>query len=297
MEENKKNNFTLTWLPKKTFEILAIVPWNEITSARKQAITKAGEEIEIKGFRKGKAPENLVVENIGLNKLLDLTLDKIIPEIYTNAVKQFGLRPIVSPKIELVSAKENEDWQIKFVSCEEPEVKLGEYKDQIKKMKTLDSIWTPDKGTDLNKKDKPAKDENEEREAKLEKIIKWFTENIKFEISDLILESEVNRKLSELLEQTQKLGLTIDQYLSSTGKTIEAIRQEYKIQAERTLTLQLILGAVAEQEKIEVKDEDIEKALSSAKNEEEKKALEAQKYLIASIIRQQKTLDFLADLV
>lgn len=293
--DKKNNNFSLTWLPKKTFEILATVPWQEVESAKKIALSKAKENLEIKGFRKGKAPDDLVTADIGQNKTLELTLEKLISQLYPEAVSCLGLKPIVSPKIELVSAKEGEDWQIKFIACEEPEVKLDSYKEEIKKLMSASSIWTPKSGIDPTKKEKPF-EEDKKKEQKLEKITSWLVENIKPEIGDLLIDSEVNRKLVELLEEIKKLGLTVDQYLSSTGKTVESLRQEFKLQSERTIRLQLILNSIAESEKIEVKSEEIEKVVSSAKNEEEKKALDSQRYLLASILRQQKTLDFLAGL-
>lgn len=65
---------------------------------------------------------------------------------------------------------------------------------------------------------------------------------------------------------------------------------------ERSLCLQFLLSAISEAEKIEVEPLEIEKAISSAKNEEERKTLESQKYFLATVLRQQKTLDFLANL-
>ncbi len=292
----KNNQFSLTWLPKKTFEVMAKIPVSEVEKAKKEAINKAGELLEIKGFRKGKAPENLVIETLGPSKILELTLEKIIPDLYPKAVSSYGLKPIVSPKVELVSAKDKEDWQVKFTACEEPEIKLGNYKEELKKQKAAASIWTPEKGAEPVKKEKSAEDLAKEKDEKLDKAISWLFENIKIEISDLIIESEVNHKLSELLDQTPKLGLTIDQYLASTGKTVASLKEEYKKTVERTVGLQLILSAVAEAEKITVSPEEIEKTISSAKSEEEKKSLESQKYLLSSVLRQQKTLDFIDNL-
>ena len=106
----------------------------------------------------------------------------------------------------------------------------------------------------------------------------------------------MTRKLSGLLEQTQKLGLTIDQYLTSVGKTVEQVKEEYRRSSQENLSLEFILGKIADSEKIEVTPEEIEKMLASAKNQEEKKAMESQKYLIATLLRRQKTLDFLVSL-
>jgi len=297
MPDKNTNSFNLTWLPKKTFEVLATIPWSEIEKARRQAFAKAGETMEIKGFRKGKAPENLIAETFSQSRLLELTLQEIVPDLYSKAISSLGLKPIVSPKIELISAQEKENWQIKFTSCEEPEVKLGNYKDELKKQKAAGSIWTPEKGIHQDEKKESSENPAMKKDEKLDRIIKYLLDNIKLEIGDPLLDTEINRKLAELLEQTQRLGLTIDQYLASTGKTIESLKQEYKSQAEKTLSFQLILGAIAEAEKIAVAPEEIDKAIATAKDEKEKKALESQKYFLASMLRQQKTLDFLSNLL
>jgi hypothetical protein len=52
----------------------------------------------------------------------------------------------------------------------------------------------------------------------------------------------------------------------------------------------------ADEEKIEVNPKDLLKIMSSAKTDEEKKALEEQRYVITTMVRRQKTLDFLGSL-
>ena len=290
--DKKSDSFQLTWLPKKTFEILVTIPWSEIKKERESVAKEAGKEMEIKGFRKGMAPPKIVLEHFDKQKLLEAVLSKILPDNYQKAVSRFGLKPIASPKIELVSNKDEDDWQVKFTSCEIPDVSLGNYKDDLRGQKAASKIWKP--GEKPEEKEKEIK---ESKEAKLQKAIEYLQKNIKVEVSDLLLEEEVTHKLSQLLDQSQKLGITIEQYLTSLGKTTAQLREEYKIASEKNLSLEFILNKIAETEKITVSSEEIEKAVSSAKSEEEKKSLEAQKYLLASILRQQKTLDFLSGLV
>lgn len=293
MDNNlRSDNLNLNSLPKKTFEITVKVLFSDIEKARNSVIAVEKEKIEIKGFRKGHAPEKMVREEIGEKKLLELTLDKILSDLYKNAVAHFNLKPVVSPKVELVSAKEDEDWEIKFVTCEEPEVVLGNYKEELKKAKPAPKIWTPDEKA--AKKDE--EDKEDERGKKINAYLDWFINNTKLEIGDLLVEDEINHKLSSLLEQIQKLGLTLDQYLASTGKKPEDIKESYKIEAERTLKMEFILGKIAEEEKISVSPEEIEKAIASAPTDVDKKALENQKYFLAVLLRRQKTLDFLAQI-
>jgi len=290
-----KINYNLRQLPKKTFEIEVNIPWEEVEPIKNKVIKKFQETTEVKGFRKGKAPSDLVASVVGDEKILENILQELISRIYSEAIRHFDLKPVVTPKVELVSAKEKETWKIKFTSCEEPEVNLGNYKEEIKKMKLASNIWVPGKESS-NEQDKESDQNQQTKDAKLSKIISWLMENIPVEISDLLVESETSHNLVEFLEELRKLNLSLDQYLATTGKTVEALREEYRQQAERTIKLQLLLKQIADQEKITVDNEEIEKMINSAQNEEEKQALEKQKYYLASILRQQKTLDFIANL-
>lgn len=276
-----EENFQLTWLPKKTFEIMATFSWEEVQSSQEKAIEESKKTLEIDGFRKGKAPSPLVIKALGPQKLLELTLQHLVPEAYQKAVSQLGLKPITTPKVQLISAKEKEAWQIKFTGCEEPEFQLGDYKEEIRRAKAVKEIWTPEKGT---------------VPPDATSALSWLLQNIKIEINDLLLEEEVIRKLVGLLEQTQKLGLTIEQYLSSIGKTVEQIKEDYRKASQDNLALEFILGRIAEEEKIEVKPEEIDQVIAQVKDAKEKSTLESQRYYLAGLLRRQKTLDFLASL-
>jgi trigger factor len=290
--KTKDQQFQLTRKPKNEFEVLVTLPWLEIKKAQEKEVVEARERLEIKGFRKGKAPENLVVEALGPQRLLELTLQAVVPDYYQKAVSELKLKPILTPKVQLVNAKENEDWQIKFTACEEPTVDLGNYQEEIRKLKASKQIWTPGKAGQPEKE----KTEKEGQEERLNRAIDFLLKNVKVEICNLLVEEEVTRRLSELLEQTQKLGLTIDQYLNSLGKTVEQIREEYIRSAQTNMALEFILSKIADTEKITVAPEEVEKMITAGKTEEERKALEGQRYLLATLVRRQKTLDFLASL-
>lgn len=90
--------------------------------------------------------------------------------------------------------------------------------------------------------------------------------------------------------------MSVEQYLSSTGRTADGVRKEYEEQARRTLTLEFALEEIADREGIIISDDDIDTVIKTAKTDEEKKSLGAQRYYIASVLRRQKTLDFLSSL-
>jgi len=102
--------------------------------------------------------------------------------------------------------------------------------------------------------------------------------------------------LSQLLNDIKRLGLSLDQYLASTNRKPEDLRAEYARRAENDIKLEFVLQKIAELEKISVSDTEIEDAIQKAKDPAEKQNLSSNKYLLAGILRQQKTLDFLTNL-
>ena len=60
--------------------------------------------------------------------------------------------------------------------------------------------------------------------------------------------------------------------------------------------MEFALQKIATEEGITVEEKEVEEAIQKAKDEKERKHLETNRYLLASILRQQKTLDFLKNL-
>ena len=102
--------------------------------------------------------------------------------------------------------------------------------------------------------------------------------------------------MSQTLDEVKRLGLTLDQYLASTGRKAEDLKKEYEQKAENDIKLEFVLQKIAQEEKITVEDKEVKEAILQAKSDAERQNLQANKYLLANILRQQKTLDFLKNL-
>lgn len=274
-----------------TIEILITIPWAEVTKTYDHVVDEMVANAEISGFRKGKAPRKVVEEKLDKTKVYEDAMKELIPTAYGKAVEEHKIRPIVQPKIELKEATEQKDWVMRALTCEKPNVTLGDYKKAITELKASKAkkIWVPGADQKPEDKDKPQK-------PSLDELLKAVYDTITIHIPSLLEEHEVNRLLSDLIDQTKKLGMTVEQYLSSTGRTADTVRHEYSDQAKRTLSLEFALEDIADKEGILISDDDIDTVLKTAKSDEEKKALQAQRYYIASVLRRQKTIDFLASL-
>lgn len=286
----------LTWLPKKTFELEITIPKKDIQKAYKKTLEKLAKDVNIKGFRKGKAPLNLVEEKISKEKIYQEVINQILPPAYIQALSQHKLHPIIAPKITPIKMKADDSWILKAKSAEAPDIKLGNWEKAVKETKKESpKIWTPNQPNKPNDSNKPNSDAQSQ---KLSKIFEALLKEATIEISDLVIEDEVNRMLSRLLDQINKLGLTIDQYLSSNNKTQESLRKKYRETAERTLKFEFILLKIAQEKNIKVKDEEVEKMIKAVPDEKTRKNLQTpqQKAYIATIIRKRKTIDMLLSL-
>lgn len=284
----------LARLADGTIELTITIPWTDVKKTYEEVKAKTISEIELPGFRKGKAPAELAEAKLDKTKVYEEVLKLLIPKSYHEASVAEKIHPIVTPKIELKEATEKKDWVIRALTCERPKIDLGEYKKAVSDLNNSkkNKIWVPgDKTTPGTPQDKA-----EPQKPTLDELLKTVFDSVKIEIPSLLTEHEVNRLLSELIDETKKLGLSVDQYLASTGRSAETVRQEYTEQAKRTLTLEFALEEIADKEGILVSDDEIDAVVKSAKTDAEREALSHEKYYLASVLRRQKTIDFLTAL-
>lgn len=271
-----------------TIEITLTIPWNEVSQTYQSVLESAVQNTELPGFRKGKAPRDLVEKNLDKTKMYEEVLKTLIPKSYNQAITEQKVKPIISPKVELKEANEGKDWVIRVLTCEKPTLTLGDYRKAIRDTKS-GKIWKPG--------DLPAQaGDVKTKKPTLDELLQALYGSVTVTLPSLLIEHEVNRLLSDLLDQTKKLGLSVEQYLSSTGRTADSIRHEYEKQAKRTLTLEFALEDIADKEGVLVSDDEIDTVIKTGKTDEEKNALAKQRYYLASILRRQKTLDLLASL-
>lgn len=277
--------------PDGTIELKITLSWATVKKTWDVVVEEMVKNSNLPGFRKGKAPKKLVVEKLDKAKIREEVLRQLLPQAYIESVKEHNLKPIMDPRIHLEGELvEGKDWEFHALTCEAPEIDLNGYKEAIKKITAKSKIVVPGKPASPN-----ASQGGEPTPPKLEDIIKALLDSAKLTVPRILTEREADRLLSQTLDEIKRLGMTLDQYLSSTGRKAEDLRAQYSQKAQNDLKLEFVLQKVAEIEKITVDDAEIEKTIENAKPEE-KQSLSANKYLLASVIRQQKTLDFLKDL-
>ncbi len=263
----------LTWLPKKTFELEFSIPWDQVKKTYDKVLNELTKKAKLEGFRPGKAPKDLVEKSIDKGKLYGEVINQLLPLSYAQAITQHHLRPAIAPKITIIAAEENKPWQFKASGCELPEIKLGNYQGTARSALVKNQ---------LEKKEL-------DQAQKLNLVSKALIDEIKIELSDLLIESERDRLLSRLLDQIQKLGLTIDQYASSNNKTVDQIKQEYQQTAANTLKLELILQAIAEDKKFKTEEKDIDALIKDG-------APPSERIYLETLLKKRQAIDYLLNL-
>ena len=267
---------TLKQLPKSTVELEIRIPWEEIKTSYEKILDRVISESELPGFRKGKAPKDLVIKDQNRSKLYEEVVREVMPKVYRDEIQKYKLSPVISPKVEVLEAKEGKEWVIKASVALKPSINLKNYKEKIREFKKSKvKIWTPGKSHE--------KDDQANKKINLDELLNVILSTVEFEISDMI-------------DQTHKLGLSVEQYLLAKGKTTEGLRSEYAEQALKNLKTEFALNEIADGEKITVTQEDIDKLLKNVEKTEEREKLKKESYYLAHLIRQQKTLDFLNNL-
>ena len=118
-------------------------------NAIKKVYFQSAKYFNIPGFRKGKAPQNIVERYYGKEIFYEDAFNEIVPDEYENAISENKLEVVSKPTIDVVQMEKGQDLIFTAVVSIKPEVKLGKYK-----------------GIEIEKIEYNVKDEDVEKELK-----------------------------------------------------------------------------------------------------------------------------------
>lgn len=114
-------------LPNCKVEVVCDIDTAVWKEAQEKAFKKLASELEIKGFRKGQAPEAMARKHIDQGKIINEAINLSLQPAFEEVLKEEGLEPFTQPKVDVTKVSDT-DLQLKFIIVVAPEVKLGEYK-------------------------------------------------------------------------------------------------------------------------------------------------------------------------
>lgn len=97
-------------------------------AAQEKAFKKLAANLEVSGFRKGKAPEAVARKHIDMMKVMDEAINALLPDAYREIIDLDKIEPFAQPKVDVTKLSDTE-LEVKFEIVTAPEVKLGSYKD------------------------------------------------------------------------------------------------------------------------------------------------------------------------
>lgn len=168
--------------------------------------------------------------------------------------KEFRLQlPPDYPKGELAG---KEAWfKVRVVEIKQerlPELNDGFAKEVDPDIETLDSLRERIYGNLRLRADEKARLDFEER------VVDAVVDVTQVEFPPVLVETEIDRLLSQRLQRWQAAGGGLEEYFRSINKTEEELRKELRPLATKRTICSLVLGEVAKAEKIEVSDSEID---------------------------------------
>lgn len=104
-------------------------------------------------------------------------------------------------------------------------------------------------------------EEAAENKAKAEienEVIEKVVENAEFDLPDAMIDAQVDNTINDFAQRLQYQGMNLDMYLQYTGSNLEAMKAQFRPQAEKQVSGSLVLEAVMNAEGIETTPEELE---------------------------------------
>lgn len=109
------------------YEVTASVNGKVWSDAQEKATKKLAENVEIKGFRKGKAPLELAKERISKGQVFEEAMNIVLPKMFNDVIAEHNLQPYYRPDVNPTKVSDTE-LEVRFTIICIPEVTLGKYK-------------------------------------------------------------------------------------------------------------------------------------------------------------------------
>ena len=109
---------------KLSFEVEAA----KFDEAINKVYAKSAKYFNIPGFRKGKAPMEIVEKHYGSEIFYEDAFNEIVPEIYEKELKENNIEAVSKPDLDVTQIGKGQDLKFTAVVQIKPEVKLGKYK-------------------------------------------------------------------------------------------------------------------------------------------------------------------------
>ena len=102
--------------------------WEELEKASDKAFRKLVQKIDIRGFRRGKAPRSLVERQLGKEYIYQEGLDELMNETYRTTIKENEITPLAPPEIDAPVLEIGQPYHFSLTVPVLTPVELGDYR-------------------------------------------------------------------------------------------------------------------------------------------------------------------------
>ena len=120
-------SFTVTTEPQENRQLAVMieVSKDQVDKELRKAANKVAGQYRIPGFRKGRAPYHIVVQQFGLANLYSEFVDDLGQKLFREAIEQENIQPYAQSSLEDIQF---DPLTYRLIVPLEPEVKLGDYR-------------------------------------------------------------------------------------------------------------------------------------------------------------------------
>lgn len=241
--------YTLTKTETGEIEIRGEVPVADFMRGWSEAVKRRGAELELPGFRRGHAPEHVVVGAAGEEKILLGLAEEALGTLYPQIVRDEKIDALGRPAITITKLAKDNPLGYIIRTAVKPEFALPDWRPLAQKVPAEapvddkpESVWKA-------------------RDKRRLKIMEGILGAINLTVPPVLAERETDRLLAEMKSQLEQAGLKFDDYLTHIKKDEAALRTDLKPEAEKNIKTGLVLQALVAAEKVVVTPEELEPAL------------------------------------
>jgi FKBP-type peptidyl-prolyl cis-trans isomerase (trigger factor) len=209
-----------------------------------QALKTLAKRVNIRGFRAGSAPPDLVRQHVKPKDVMEEAVRALLPKVVAEALKLSGAKPIIRPSVS-VTALDPLTITVTFV--ERPAAELR-------------------KPENINVEKKPmltGHQRNAEMKRREEELYGKVREATKIDVAPELIDAEVQEMLSDLQYRLKEQESTVEKWLEATGKKWEQVIEEMKAIAKDRIVLRFGMQLLADCKKAEADPQVLEQAIAA----------------------------------
>ncbi len=128
----------------------------------------------------------------------------------------------------------------------------------------IDGVDSIEKLEEHVKKDLEEHKNHEADDKYVDELLHIATDNMKVEINNEIIDSEIERMINQYRQELQMQGVSLEQYLSMTNTKLEDMKSMMKPQAIARIKTRYLLEAIIDEKKLVATKEEIEKEIKDS---------------------------------